>query len=127
MTTTQIFKEFIQFAYAELQTPGWTERNGSISNIYGGFNTLYEFQVHESDEERKEEVIINVVFRGMIFDGYWFMDWFYHTYPERIWMMGPNIVNGCEMHLHDEFGLFVRDLSYEELMDIIEIDMISLK
>jgi len=127
----QIFKEFIRFAYAELQTPGWRERMESLCGglpTHGyytlGFNTLSECEVHESDKERREEVVMTIIFKGMMDDGNWFTCWFHHTYSERLWMwVDPN--NGLD--LRDEFCLFLRDLSYEDLMDIIGIDMISLK
>jgi hypothetical protein len=47
-----------------------------------------------------------------------------HTYPERAWMwVDPN----KGMDLRDDFCLFMCDLSYEELMEIVGMDMISLK
>ena len=125
---TQIFKEFFRFAYTELQTPGWFQRMETLCGGMRpphGFNTLYEFQVNESDESWKDEVIINVIFRQMMFSD-WFKCWFFHNHTS-VEMWGPNIVNGSEMFLDDEFMLFVRDLSYEDLKNIIEIDMISLK
>ena len=125
--STQIFKEFIRFAYSELQTPGWKERKESLCGVSQSmfdFNTLHEYQVYGIDEERKEKVVITIIFQGMMQDDYWFKGWFRHTYPGRIWMMGEPT---NPTFLDDEFMLFMLALSYEELMDIIGIDMISLK
>jgi hypothetical protein len=88
------------------------------------FNTLHEYQVYGIDEERKEKVVITIIFQGMMQDDYWFKGWFRYTYQGRIWMMGEPT---NPTFLDDEFMLFMLALSYEELMDIIGIDMISLK
>ena len=133
MTTisTQMFNEFIRVAYTELQTPGWSERMESLCGSVPrdgyhtlGFNTLSECEVHEIDKDRREEIVMTIIFKGMMSDGNWFTCWFMHTYPERAWMwVDPN----KGMDLRDDFCLFMCDLSYEELMEIVGMDMISLK
>ena len=117
--STQIFKEFIRFAYTELQTPGWKERmdflcreNLSIlcSEKRRSFNTL-----HEIDEE--EEVVMVIIFKDAALEDFWFKSWIEHNYPDHEW----------SWDLRDKFSWFLFVLSYEELMNIIGIDMISLK
>jgi hypothetical protein len=112
--TTQIFKEFIQFAYFELQTPGWKERMDFLcrENVRllccdgrKSFNTI-----HEVDEE--EEVVISIIFKDTALDDFWFKSWFVLNYPEQEWTWD----------LRDKFSWFMFALTYEELMEIIGLD-----
>ena len=110
----QIFKEFIRFAYFEVQTPGWKDRmnflcreNVRILCCDGrrSFNTL-----REVDEE--EEVVMAIIFKDTALDDFWFKSWFELNYPEQEW----------SWDMRDKFSWFMFALSYEELMEIIGLD-----
>jgi hypothetical protein len=121
----QIFKEFIQFAYNELQRPDWRDRmdilceehiTGLCCDQSRRFNkTLHE--IAEDQEENDYELVMTIIFKELALEQFWFKCWFAHTYAEEEWTWD----------LRDDFRWFLLSLSYQDLMEIVEMDMICLK
>jgi hypothetical protein len=120
----QIFNEFIQFAYAEVQSPGWRDRMDVLcsENIVLScqqsrryVKTLHE--IAEEEEEYDYGFVMTIIFKELALEEYWFKSWVEHTYPEQEW----------SWDLRDKFRWYMLGLSYEVLMDIVEMGMIYLK
>jgi hypothetical protein len=125
----KIFKEFIMFAYTELQTRGWCDRIVALCGEAGtGMDEVYfpdcytldEFEVREEEEMGEEEIKINVIFRMALSRG-WFRCWFFKNHSNLLWMWGDG---NSQFLLSDEFFNFVVELSYQDLREIIGIDSI---
>ena len=126
MTTIskQIFKEFIQFAYNEVQRPDWRDRMDILcgENITGLCEHSRRFkktlhEIAEEEEEDDHELVMTIIFKELALDEFWFKSWFAHIYPDQEWTWD----------LRDGFRWFLLSLSYQELMEIVEMNMISLK
>jgi hypothetical protein len=120
----EIFNEFIQFAYAEVQSPGWRDRMDVLcsENIVLScqqsrryVKTLHE--IAEEEEEYDYGFVMTIIFKELALEEYWFKSWVEHTYPEQEW----------SWDLRDKFRWYMLGLSYEVLMDIVEMGMIYLK
>jgi len=120
----QIFNEFIQFVYAEVQSPGWRDRMDVLcsENIVLScqqsrryVKTLHE--IAEEEEEYDYGLVMTIIFKELALEEYWFKSWFDHAYPEQEW----------SWDLRDKFRWYMLGLSYEVLMDIVEMGMIYLK
>jgi hypothetical protein len=79
------------------------------------FKTLHE--IAEEEEEDDYELVMTIIFKDLALEEYWFKSWVERTYPEQEW----------SWDLRDKFRWYMLVLSYEELMDIIEMGMIYLK
>jgi hypothetical protein len=120
----QLFNEFIQFVYTEVQSPGWRDRMDDLcsENIVLScqqsrrhFKTLHE--IAEEEEEDDYGLVMTIIFKELALEEYWFKSWVEHTYPEQEW----------SWDLRDKFRWYMLGLSYEVLMDIVEMGMIYLK
>jgi len=115
------FSEFIRFAYTEMNVPGWI---GRMNELCGGVleeldrndrrnKTLPEILAEEEQEGWGLEQVMTVIFKEMAIEPYWFKSWFETNYPEYEF----------SWDLRDDLITFLYMLSFEELMEIVENDL----
>jgi hypothetical protein len=118
-----IFTEFIQFAHAEINVPGWI---GRMNTLCGGVveelepndrrnMTLSELLAEEEEEGWGLEQVMTIHFKEMATETYWFKSWFEANYPEYEF----------SWDLRDDFITFLYMLSFEELMEIVDSDCLK--
>jgi hypothetical protein len=142
----QLFEEFIQYAYNEMNLSGWRDRmneqRGFDSNYFNdyrhapigiksqGLDYRSRMTIPELVEENGnfEETMMHI-FKNDLYEHHWFKAWFKHQYHEIYHSMSDaeryDLGDGRSEIGWDLNG-FIQGLTFEKMMEIIESD-ISLK
>jgi len=142
----QLFEEFIQYAFNEMNIPGWRDRMNELRGFESGYFNDYRhapigkktqhldyrarMTIPELVEENGhfEETMMNI-FKNDLYEYHWFKAWFEYHYNEIYISMSDSeqydLGNG-----HSEIGWdlneFIKGLTFEKMMEIID-SQISLK
>jgi hypothetical protein len=136
----QYFEEFIQFAFNEINTPGWRDRlnelrgfNNRDFNDYRhapigikcqGLDYRSQMTIPELVEENGNfEETIMTIFRWDLLEEQWFKSWFQHYYNEIYITMNETekweLVDGRSEFTWN-FQEFLEGLNFEKMMEIID-------
>ena len=107
-----LFEEFIQFAYKEMNVPKWRER---MNDLCGGIveeldkNDRRNMTIPELlDYDDDFEMIMTIIFKENALEHYWFKSWIEANNPE----------NEFSWELRDEFCSFLYGLSFQEMIEL---------
>jgi len=137
----QLFEEFIQYAYNEMNISGWRDRMNELRGFETGHLYYYrqapngtnnqglerlQMTIPELAEENGnfEETIMNI-FKWDLFEHHWFKGWFKHYHNEIYITMSDedqHKLGDGRSEIQCDFEEFIDDLSFEKMMEIIHSD-----
>jgi len=142
LSQNQLFEEFIQYAFNEMNTIGWRDRMNELRGFETGHLYYYrhapiggtnnqglerlQMTIPELAEENGnfEETIMNI-FKWDLFEHHWFKGWFKHYYNEIYITMSDedqHKLGDGRSEIHYDFEEFIYNLSFEKMMEIIYSD-----
>ena len=137
----QLFEEFIQYAYNEMNISGWKDRMNELRGFETGHLYYYrdapiginnqllerlQMTIPELVEENGNfvETIMNI-FKWDLFEQHWFKGWFKHYHNEIYITMSDedqHKLGDGRSEIQCDFEEFIDDLSFEKMMEIIHSD-----